>query len=134
MAALQTTRREEDAPAKSSLPPAVLIVFFTTLLAGVAATLASGALAWVAVCAVAFAGAYFASRTAPVRKGNDLLKVRRLLLMLDRPSADSKTPPEFTEEWAILFERMNRTAFESRSNATALTELERVRKQIDLAS
>jgi methyl-accepting chemotaxis protein-like sensor len=135
MAALPNTRREEDGPAKSSLPPAVMIVFFATLLAGVAASLASGALAWVAVCAVAFAGAYFASRTAPVRKGNDLLKVRRLILMLDRPgAADSKAPPEFTEEWATLFERMNRSAFESRSNATALTELERVRKQIDLAS
>jgi hypothetical protein len=136
MAALPTARREEDVPAQSSLPPAVLIVFFAALMAGVAGSLATGILSWVAICAVAFAGAYFASRTAsPARKGNDLLRVRRLLLMLDRPAAaDSKAPPEFTDEWATLFERLNRIAFESRSNTTALTELARVRKQIDLAA
>jgi len=136
MAAPLTARREEDVPAQSSLPPAVLIVFFAALMAGLAGSLATGLLSWVAICAVAFAGAYFASRTAsPVRKGNDLLRVRRLLLMLDRPgAADSKAPHEFTDEWATLFDRLNRIAFESRSNATALTELARVRKQIDLAA
>ncbi|HMI31188.1 MAG TPA: hypothetical protein VK527_05560, partial [Candidatus Limnocylindrales bacterium] len=136
MAALPNTRREEDEPAKSSLPSAVLIVFFAALMAGVAGSLATGLLSWVAICAVAFGGAYFASRTSsPAKKGNDLSRVRRLLLMLDRPgAADSKAPPEFTDEWATLFERLNRTAFESRSSATALTELARIRKQIDLAA
>jgi hypothetical protein len=136
MAALPNTRREEDAPAKSSLPSAVLIVFFAALMAGLAGSLATGLLSWVAICAVAFGGAYFASRTSsPAKKGDDLLRVRRLLLMLDRPgAADSKVPPEFTDEWATLFERMNRIAFESRSNSTALTEMARVRKQIDLAA
>ena len=127
-------RRQEDR-VESPKPSAVLITFVAALLAGAAGIILSGLAAWVWVGAITFVGAYLASRTSRGVKSEGPLKARRLLLMLDRGgSQEAKTPLEFTEEWGTLYERLNKMAFEARTNATALAELERFRQQADLAA
>ena len=127
-------RREGDR-AGSPGPSAVLITFVTALLAGAAGVILAGLAAWVWVGAITFGGAYLASRISRGVTTEGPLKARRLLLMLDRGgSQETKAPAEFTEEWGTLYERLNKMAFEARTSSTALAELERYRKQADLAA
>ena len=131
--------RVDDPPVtrSSSPPPAVLVAFLAALCAGIAGTLASGAMAWIAIGAVALGGAYFASRTAaqPPRIGTDLGRVRRLMLLLDRGgSTDAKRPPEFTDEWAELYDKVNRLAMEAKSGAGSGPTLEKFRNQAEQAA
>jgi hypothetical protein len=132
-------RQEDSVRQEASKPPtAVLVTFAAALLAGIAGAVASGMMAWIAVGAIALGGAYFASRTANPRKAMvDVARPRRLLLMLDRGgSADAKVPMEFTGEWGTLYERVNRLAFEARSQTapTPGSELDQYRKHAELAA
>src|SRR5882672_5286126 len=119
----------------SSPPPAVLVTLLAVVLAGVIAVFASGVMVWVGVGALALGAAYFASRNAMPKKGSgDAAKARRLLLLLDRGGvADCKVPPDFTNEWATVYERVNKASFDARTGSSALVELEKLRKQIELA-
>ena len=122
--------------ASSSPPPAVLVTFFAALLAGLAGAMASGGVALIAIGAIALGGAFFASRSAtPKKTFSDVARARRLLLVADRGgSADCKVPADFTDDWATVYERLNRLAFEARSYGAPATELELLRKQMDLAA
>ncbi len=136
MAAARNFREDDPRPGNSSPPPAVLVTFIVAILAGVAGVLASGLMAWVAIGAVSLGGAYFASRAvAPRKTTSDIGRARRLLLLLDRGgAADCKAPPEFADEWASLYERMNRLVFEARTSPPPGNQLELFRKQVDLAA
>src|SRR3989442_2406449 len=124
-------RRETSSP-----PPVVVVTFLAALLGGIAGAMASGVMAWIAIGAVACGGAYFASRVSiPKFTMVDVARPRRLLLMLDRGgSAESKVPPEFSGEWATLYERVNRLAFNARSGAAPGSELDQFRKHAELAA
>jgi hypothetical protein len=126
----------EGGARRTSPPPVVLITFFAALLAGLAGAMASGVIALVGIGAVALGGAFLASRSATPRKSfSDVARARRLMLVADRGgSADCKVPPDFTDDWATLYERVNRMAFEARSHGAPITELEQLRKQMDLAA
>ena len=129
--------REDDArPGQSTPPPAVLITFLAAICAGIAGSLASGLMAWIAIGAVAMGGAYFASRTASPRKvSSDLGRARRLLLLVDRGgAAETKVPPEFAEDWAQVYERVNKLAFDARTSPPPGNQLEQFRKQVALAA
>src|SRR6267142_447896 len=119
----------------SSPPPAVLVTLLAVVLAGVIAVFASGVMVWVGVGALALGAAYFASRNATPKKGSgDVAKARRLLLLLDRGGvADCKVPADFTNEWATVYERVNKASLDTRTGSSALVELEKLRKQIELA-
>ena len=130
-------RRDEDVRrVETPKPPAVLITFVAALLAGAAGIILSGLAAWVWVGAITCGGAYLASKASRGVKSEGPIKARRLLLMLDRGgSTETKgPPPEFTEEWGTLYDRLNKIASEARTNATALADLERFRQQADLAA
>src|SRR5207253_10063780 len=103
-----------------------LVTLIAALCAGLAGTVASGLMAWIAIGAAALGGAYFASRTTgAARRPGDAMRARRLLLLVDRGgSADSKTPPEFTDEWAQLYEKVNRLVVEARTTPDAVAQLE----------
>ncbi len=129
--------REGDLSAgKSAPPPIVLVTFLAALFAGVAGSLASGLLAWIAIGVVALGGAYFASRTASSRKPlNDVGRARRMHLMMDRGgAAECEAPPEFAGDWAQLYERVNHLVFEARTNPPPGNQLELFRKQVELAA
>jgi len=130
--------REEDArPGKPAPPTAVLVTLIAAICAGLAGTVASGLMAWIAIGAAALGGAYFASRTAggAAPSSGDTLRVRRLLLLADRGgSPDAKAPQEFTEEWAQLFEKVNRLALEAHGTPAAVAQLEQFRKQAELSA
>ncbi len=131
------SKPEEDArQGPSAPPPAVLVTFFAALLAGLAGSMATGVIALIAIGAVALGGAFFASRTASPRKSFlDVARVRRLMLMADRGgAAQCNVPVDFTDDWAVLYERVNRMAFEARTQGAPVTELEQLRKQMDLAA
>ena len=133
---MREMRAEDDVQqGGSSPPPAVLVTLLAVLLAGAIAVFASGVMVWVGVGALALGAAYFTSRSAAPKKGvSDMARARRLLLLLDRGgSTDCKVPAEFTNEWATLYERVNKTSFEARTGGSALVELEKLRKQIELA-
>src|SRR5262245_2694843 len=128
---------DEPPVRRSSPPPAVVVAFLAALCAGLAGALAHGAMGWIAIGGVALGGAYFASRTAATapRIGTDLGRVRRLTLLLDRGgSTDAATPPEFTDEWAELYQKVNRLAVESKSGSAAGSELEKFRLQAEQAA
>jgi hypothetical protein len=129
--------REEDARPKSAPPPAVLVTLIAAICAGLAGTVASGLMAWIAIAAAALGGAYFASRTAggSAPSASDTMRARRLLLLLDRGgSPDAKMPPDFTDEWAQLFEKVNQLALQAHNTPTAVAQLEQFRKQAELAA
>jgi hypothetical protein len=129
--------REDDArPGQSSPPPAVLITFGAAICAGLAGSLASGVMAWIAVGAVAMGGAFFASRTAaPRRMVAEIGRARRLLLILDRGgSAEAKAPPDFLEDWAQVYEKVNRLSLEARGNPSSTAQVEQFKKQVELAA
>ncbi len=136
MAAVRNFREDDPRPSSASPPPAVLVTFIVAILAGVAGVLASGLVAWLAIGAVSLGGAYFASRTAAPRKmASDLGRVRRLLLLMDRGgAAECKVPPEFVDEWATLYETMNRLVYQARTSPPPGNQLEMFRKQVDLAA
>jgi hypothetical protein len=133
---MPSARNEEARPNPASPPAAVLITLGAAVCAGVAGALASGVMAMIAIGAIALGGAFFASRTAGTRKvQSDLTRARRLLLLVDRGgSAEPKTPPEFTEEWAQLWEKVNRLVYEAKSSPAAVSQLEKFRKQAELAA
>jgi hypothetical protein len=129
-------RAEDDIEQGGSSPPAaVLVTLLAVVLAGVIAVFASGVMVWVGVGALALGAAYFASRsTTPKKSSGDVAKARRLLLLLDRGGvADCKVPADFTNEWATVYERVNKASFDARTGSAALVELEKLRKQIELA-
>jgi hypothetical protein len=129
--------REDDAgPGQSSPPPAVLITLVAAICAGIAGSLASGVMAWIAVGAVALGGAFFASRTAAPRKMvAELGRARRLLLLLDRGgSAEAKVPPDFLEDWAQVYEKVNRLSFEARNTTSGSGQDEQLKKHVELAA
>lgn len=129
--------REDDArPGQSSPPPAVVVTFVAAICAGLAGALASGVMAWIAVGAVALGGAFFASRTAVPRKtASEVGRARRLLLLLDRGgSAEAKAPPDFVEDWAQVYEKVNRLSFEGRPNPSSGASLDQLQKQVELAA
>jgi hypothetical protein len=129
--------REEDARPKSSPPLGVLVTLIAAICAGLAGTVASGVMAWVAIGAAALGGAYFASRTTggTTPSSNDTMRARRLLLLLDRGgSPDGKMPPEFTGEWEQLYEKVNRLALDAHTSPGAVSQLEQFRKQAELAA
>jgi len=129
-------RAEDDVEQGGSSPPAVVLVtLLAVVLAGVIAVFASGVMVWVGVGALALGAAYFASRSAtPKKSSGDVSKARRLLLLLDRGGvADCKVPADFTNEWATVYERVNKASFDARTGSAALVELEKLRKQIELA-
>jgi hypothetical protein len=128
--------REDDLrPAQSSPPPAVVVTFVAAICAGLAGAMASGVMAWMAVGAVAMGGAFFASRTAAPRKmAAEIGRARRLLLLLDRGgSAEAKVPPDFTEDWAQVYEKVNRLSFEGR-NPSSAPQAEQLKKQVEMAA
>jgi hypothetical protein len=129
-------REDDTRSGQSSPPPAVLITLGAAICAGIAGSLASGVMAWIAVAAVAMGGAYFASRTAAPRKMvAEIGRARRLLLLVDRGgTAEAKVPPDFSEEWAQVYEKVNRLSFEARSNPSAGAQVEQLRKQVELAA
>ena len=129
-------RVEEDIEQGGSSPPAaVLVTLLAVVLAGVVAVFAPGIMGWVGIGALALGAAYFTSRNAtPKKSTGDVGKARRLLLLLDRGgTADCKVPADFTSEWATVYERVNKASFDSRTGSSALVELEKLRKQIELA-
>jgi hypothetical protein len=136
MAAGRDFREDDTRAGQSSPPPAVLITFAAAICAGIAGSLASGVMAWIAVGAVAMGGAFFASRTAAPRKMvAEIGRARRLLLLVDRGgSSEAKVPPDFAEDWAQVYEKVNRLAFEARSNPSAGTQVEQLKKQVELAA
>jgi len=136
MAAGKDFREEDLRPGQSSPPPAVLITFLAAICAGIAGSLTSGVMGWIAIGAVAMGGAYFASRTASPRKvSSDLSRARRLLLLVDRGgAAEAKVPPEFAEDWAQVYERVNKLAFDARTSPPPGNQLEQFRKQVALAA
>jgi hypothetical protein len=116
---------------------AVLVTLIAAICAGLAGTVASGVMAWVAIGAAALGGAYFASRTTggTTPSSNDTMRARRLLLLLDRGgSPDGKMPPEFTGEWEQLYEKVNRLALDAHTSPGAVSQLEQFRKQAELAA
>jgi len=128
--------REDDVrPAQSSPPPAVVVTFVAAICAGIAGAMASGVMAWMAVGAVALGGAFFASRTAAPRKmAAEIGRARRLLLLLDRGgSAEAKVPPDFVEDWAQVYEKVNRLSFEGR-NPSSAPQADQLKKQVELAA
>jgi len=128
--------REDDVRPGSSPPPTVLITLIAAICAGLAGTVASGLMAWIAIGAAALGGAYFASRTTGmVKTSSDATRARRLLLLVDRGgSPDSKTPSEFTDEWAQLYEKVNRLLVESRALPAAVSQVEQFRNQVERAA
>jgi len=136
MAAGKDFREEDARQVRSSPPPAVLITLVAAICAGVAGSLASGLMAWIAIGAVALGGAYFASRTArPGKPSSDLGRARRLLLLVDRGgSAETKIPPEFPEDWGQVYQKVNKLAFDARTSPPPGNQLEQFRKQIALAA
>jgi|GEM_PF-2467220 len=136
MAAGRDYREEDARPGQSSPPPAVLVTLAAAICAGVAGSLASGVMGWIAVGAVALGGAFFASRTAAPRKmAAELGRARRLLLLLDRGgSAEAKVPPDFVEDWAQVYEKVNRLSFEARGNPASGAQVEQFKKQVELAA
>src|SRR5205814_5270739 len=129
-------RAEDDIEQGGSSPPAaVLVTLLAVLLAGAVAVFAPGIMGWVGIGALALGAAYFTSRNAaPKKSTGDVGKARRLLLLLDRGgTADFKVPVEFTNEWATVYERVNKASFDARTGSSALVELEKLRKQIELA-
>ena len=128
--------REDDVrPAQSSPPPAVVVTFVAAICAGIAGAMASGVMAWMAVGAVALGGAFFASRTAAPRKmAAEIGRARRLLLLLDRGgSAEAKVPADFVEDWAQVYEKVNRLSFEGR-NPSSAPQADQLKKQVELAA
>jgi len=117
-------------------PAAVLITVGAAVCAGIAGALATGLLAMLAIGAVALGGAFFVSRASASRpSGNDILRVRRMLLLVDRGgTAEVKLPPEFTEDWADLFTKVNKVVYESKNNPSSSSQLEQFRKQAELAA
>ena len=136
MAAGRDFREEDARSGQSTPPPAVLITFLAAICAGIAGALASGFMGWIAIGAVALGGAYFASRTASPRKvSSDIGRARRLLLLVDRGgAAETKVPPEFGEDWAQVYEKVNKLAFDARTSPPPGNQLEQFRKQITLAA
>jgi hypothetical protein len=137
MAVARDFREEDTRPGQSSSPPpAVLITLGAAICAGIAGSLASGVMAWIAIGAVALGGAYFASRTAGPRKvSSDLGRARRLLLLVDRGgAAEAKVPGDFSEDWAQVYEKVNKLAYEARTSPPPGNQLENFRKQVDLAA
>src|SRR6267378_3565501 len=126
-----STNRGSGAP-----PAAVLITVGAAVCAGIAGALATGLLATLAIGAVALGGAFFVSRASASRpNGNDILRVRRMLLLVDRGgTAEVKLPPEFTEDWAELFTKVNKVVYESKNNPSSSSQLEQFRKQAELAA
>src|SRR5882762_9869668 len=126
-----STNRGSGAP-----PAAVLITVGAAVCAGIAGALAMGLLATLAIGAVALGGAFFVSRASASRpNGNDILRVRRMLLLVDRGgTAEVKLPPEFTEDWAELFTKVNKVVYESKNNPSSSSQLEQFRKQAELAA
>jgi hypothetical protein len=136
MAAGKDYREDDAPPGQSSPPPVVLVTFAAAVCAGIAGSLASGVMAWIAVGAVAMGGAYFASRTAAPRKMvAELGRARRLLLLVERGgSSEAKVPPDFPEDWAQVYEKVNRLAFEAKTNPSAGAQIEQLKKQVELAA
>jgi hypothetical protein len=117
-------------------PAAVLITLGASICAGIAGALATGLLAMLAIGAVALGAAFFVSRASGSRpSGNDILRVRRMLLLVDRGgTAEGKLPPEFTEDWAELYTKVNKALYESKNNPSSSSQLEQFRKQAELAA
>jgi hypothetical protein len=116
---------------------AVLVTLIAAVCAGLAGTVASGVMAWVAIGAAALGGAYFASRTTggTTPSSDDTMRARRLLLLVDRGgSPEGKMPPEFTGEWEQLYEKVNRLALDAHTTPGAVSQLEQFRKQAELAA
>jgi methyl-accepting chemotaxis protein-like sensor len=136
MAAGRDFREDDAGPGQSSLPPAVLVTFAAAVCAGIAGSLASGVMAWISVGAVALGGAYFASRTAAPRKmAAELGRARRLLLLVERGgSPEAKVPPDFPEDWAQVYEKVNRLALDARGNPSPGGPADQLKKQVELAA
>lgn len=137
MAEPRRERRKETEPRgpRRGLSPTVFVTLFAALLAGVAGHLLPDVAAWAAVVAVVFAGAYAAAQAGRGSAGGGDSRTELLIALLDRGgSTDSRPPHGFAGEWATLYERVNQVALESQTNSAALAELERFRRQAEVAA
>ncbi|MBI4364294.1 MAG: hypothetical protein HY568_02600 [Candidatus Latescibacteria bacterium] len=126
----ESVRRES----RGGLPAAVFVTLIAALAAGAAGHFLTGVAGWAAMGAVALVGATLAAVAGSRSGGSGDLKSRVLLSVLDRGgSAETKVPQGFAGEWAALYERVNRMSLESHTNSSALAELERFRRQVELA-
>ncbi len=115
--------------------PAALAAAAATLVAGGAASLLPGVVGWAVTGAIVLAAAWIVARLSAVSSAVTDFRARALLSVLEHGgSPEARTPPTFSGEWSALYERMNRIAMEARIHAAAVSELERVRRHVDLAA
>jgi hypothetical protein len=104
------------------------------LAAGIAGHMLTGLAAWIAMGAAVLVGAYAAALAAGGPADGADARAQALLSLLDRGgSNETKIPQGFAGEWENVYRRVNQMAAESHTNSAALAEMERFRRQAELA-
>ncbi|MGE5176823.1 MAG: methyl-accepting chemotaxis protein, partial [Hyphomicrobiales bacterium] len=114
--------------------PLFAIVLVTALAAGAAGHLLAGASGWAAAGVVALFGGVVAGVASRGGSGNGESHARLLTSALRAEHAMSPSPPAgWNGAWTALYERVSELSQESKMSHEARVELERLRRQTELA-
>lgn len=132
-------RATEPKPASGGGEPFVLPLFAVVLvaaaLAGVAGHLLSGAAGWAAAALVAVFGGVVAGVASGGASGGGESRARLLVNALRSEIAvNPRTPAGWTGAWSDLYERLSELSQGTKLSEQARGELERARRQIELAT
>lgn len=125
----------KDGPAVGFSIPVLLVTLMTALSAAAVVLALPATVAWGAALVVAGAGGVFAMRLGGTRPDSGQGRAQLLLELADSPAdRDLPTLPRLPGAWGALYEKVSALVQEARTTRSAVAELERFRRQVELAT
>jgi hypothetical protein len=132
---VQSTKGIKDGPAVAFSVPVLLVTLMTALSAAAVVLALPATVAWGAALVVAAAGGVFAMRLAAPKSDSGQGRAQLLLELADAPAdRDLPTLPRLPGAWGALYEKVSALVQEARTARSAVAELERFRRQVELAT